>query len=96
VRRNDYGFTLGGPLWIPKLYNGKDRTFFFFNFRAVPRRTRGPQRPGTVPTDAERAGDFSGAVFPFITTPPDPLGRSFQAYTIMDPNSTSRAQAASS
>jgi hypothetical protein len=32
VRRNDYGFTLGGPVRIPKLYNGKDKTFFFFSF----------------------------------------------------------------
>ena len=32
VRRNDYGFTLGGPVRIPKVYNGKDKTFFFFNF----------------------------------------------------------------
>ncbi len=32
LRRNDYGFTLGGPVRIPKLYNGKDRTFFFFSF----------------------------------------------------------------
>src|SRR6516162_336652 len=31
-RRNDYGGTLGGPVWIPKLYNGKDKTFFFFNW----------------------------------------------------------------
>src|SRR6478672_5459955 len=32
VRRNDYGFTFGGPVRIPKIYNGKDKTFFFFNF----------------------------------------------------------------
>ena len=32
LNRNDYGFTLGGPVRIPKLYNGKDKTFFFFNF----------------------------------------------------------------
>ena len=32
VRRNDYGFSLGGPVEIPKLYNGRDKTFFFFNF----------------------------------------------------------------
>ena len=31
-RRNDYGFTLGGPLSIPKIYSGRDKTFFFFNF----------------------------------------------------------------
>lgn len=32
LNRNDYGFTLGGPVRIPKVYNGKDKTFFFFNF----------------------------------------------------------------
>ena len=32
ARRNDYGFTIGGPVMNPKLYNGKDKTFFFFNF----------------------------------------------------------------
>jgi hypothetical protein len=32
LRRNDYGFTFGGPIKIPKVYNGKDKTFFFFNF----------------------------------------------------------------
>jgi len=32
LRRNDYGFTLGGPVRIPKIYNGKDKTFFFFSF----------------------------------------------------------------
>jgi len=88
VRRNDYGFTLGGPLWIPKVYHGKDRTFFFFNFEQFREGQEVRNGLGTVPTDAERAGDFSGAVFPFITTPPDPLGRTFPAYTIMDPNST--------
>jgi hypothetical protein len=32
LNRNDYGFTLGGPVRIPKLYNGRDKTFFFFSF----------------------------------------------------------------
>src|SRR5437660_4443265 len=32
ARRNDYGFTVGGPVWIPKVYNGRDKTFFFFNW----------------------------------------------------------------
>src|SRR5215471_9819029 len=31
-RRNDYGGTFGGPFWIPKLYNGRDKTFFFFSY----------------------------------------------------------------
>ena len=30
-RRNDYGGTIGGPVWIPKIYNGHNKTFFFFN-----------------------------------------------------------------
>ena len=30
-RKNDYGFTIGGPVWIPKIYHGKNKTFFFFN-----------------------------------------------------------------
>ena len=37
IRRNDYGFNVGGPVWIPKLYNGKDKTFFFFNWESVSR-----------------------------------------------------------
>src|SRR5712691_9132951 len=32
ARRHDYGFTVGGPVVLPKLYNGHDKTFFFFNF----------------------------------------------------------------
>ena len=31
-RRNDYGGTIGGPVWIPKVYNGHNKTFFFFNW----------------------------------------------------------------
>src|SRR5215471_6735984 len=31
-RQDDYGFTVGGPIWIPKVYNGRDKTFFFFSW----------------------------------------------------------------
>src|SRR5207253_7459571 len=60
-RRNDYGFTFGGPIWIPKVYNGHDKTFFFFNFeqfRESQNVTTGLQN---VPTLAYRSGDFSAA-----------------------------------
>ena len=30
-RRHDYGFTIGGPVWIPHVYNGHDKTFIFIN-----------------------------------------------------------------
>lgn len=55
---NNYGFALGGPVWVPKLYHGKDRTFFFFaldNFR----RTDSSSRFVNVPTVKQRQGDFS-------------------------------------
>jgi Carboxypeptidase regulatory-like domain len=54
TRQNDYGFSLGGPVRIPKVYNGHDKTFFFFNFeqwRNVPYTSNGLY---TVPTLAMR------------------------------------------
>lgn len=50
TRQNDFGGTFGGPLVIPKLYNGKDRTFFFFSYEGM--RLRSPQAAITteVPT----------------------------------------------
>jgi len=61
ARRHDYGFTVGGPASIPKLYNGKDRSFFFFNFEQF-RETQYTGFTETVPTNAYRTGDFSGAI----------------------------------
>jgi hypothetical protein len=61
VRRNDYGFTLGGPLRIPKLYNGKDKTFFFFNFEQFRQTVTTNNGIATVPTPAYQAGNFAGA-----------------------------------
>ena len=55
------GFTLGGPLGIPGLYSGKDRTFFMFGFEHIkdvrPRFDAGGD--SWVPTEALRNGDFS-------------------------------------
>ncbi|MBM3767397.1 MAG: TonB-dependent receptor [Acidobacteria bacterium] len=58
VKRHQYGFTFGGPVLIPKLYNGKNKTFYFFSFEG--RRERDPiQGLFTIPTEIERRGDFS-------------------------------------
>ena len=58
---NDYGATLGGPIYIPKVINGKNKLFFFFSFSQ--NKTRQPARSSeitsTVPTMPERTGDFS-------------------------------------
>jgi Carboxypeptidase regulatory-like domain/TonB dependent receptor len=58
VRHNEFGGSLGGPVWIPKLYHGRDRTFFFVTWEGVPDRTPDPII-STVPTTAQRSGDFS-------------------------------------
>ena len=61
LRRNDWGFTVGGPIRIPKLYNGTNRTFFFFNFEQFRENRTTSNVFTTVPTDAYRAGDFNTA-----------------------------------
>lgn len=58
LRYNQYGGTVGGPVWIPKLYNGKNRTFFFVGYEQYKYRNAAIRR-GTVPTALERTGDFS-------------------------------------
>ncbi len=57
-QRNVFGGNVGGPVVIPKLYNGKDKTFFFFNYEGG-RQASPDQVLDTVPTTAQRAGDFS-------------------------------------
>lgn len=55
---NDYGVTAGGPVVIPHLYNGHNKTFFFGTFEGF-QFPRGQTIQNTVPTDAMRNGDFS-------------------------------------
>jgi Carboxypeptidase regulatory-like domain/TonB dependent receptor/TonB-dependent Receptor Plug Domain len=57
-KRNQFGLTSGGPLVIPKLYNGKNRTFWFFAYEGLRQRSL-RAFTGTVPTELERLGDFS-------------------------------------
>ncbi|HEY7334430.1 MAG TPA: TonB-dependent receptor [Bryobacteraceae bacterium] len=83
-RRNDYGFTLGGPVAIPKLYNGHDRTFFFFNWEQYRETQNINNQAITVPTAAYRAGNFSAALTG-RTLATDPLGRAIMENTIYDP-----------
>ncbi len=60
-KQNDYGGTLGGPVVIPHLYNGKDKTFFFFSWEQYRQHVGGTQT-STVPTTAELGGDFSATL----------------------------------
>lgn len=58
-RMNQFGGVLGGPVVFPKIYNGRGRTFFFGSYEGT-RRAKGSSYTATVPTDAQKNGDFSG------------------------------------
>ncbi len=94
LRQNDYGVTFGGPVWIPKVYNGRNRTFFFFSFEQFRQALLNNTLPATVPTPAYRQGDFSSLITTenrLVTTSSgpyvDPLGRNIPSGTIFDPTS---------
>jgi hypothetical protein len=69
-RLNTFGAQLGGPVRIPGLYDGRDRTFFFFDYEGT-RSRRGRIVNLAVPTDRQRKGDFSD--LPISQQPRDPL-----------------------
>lgn len=68
-QQNNYGFSVGGPVILPKLYHGRSRTFFHFSLDLF-RQNQAQNGIGTVPTEAMKNGDFSnfvngaGAVIP--------------------------------
>ncbi len=69
LRWNQYGFTLGGPIQIPKLFNGKNRLFFMANYEAF-REHNQTQSVYTNPSTAMWGGDFSQILpKPVITDP---------------------------
>jgi hypothetical protein len=57
-RQNDYGFTISGPVYIPKVHDGRNKTFFFFNWEES--NNHGVSTPtANVPTALQKTGDFS-------------------------------------
>lgn len=85
LRYNQFGGTIGGPVRIPKIYNGRDKTFFFFGYEQWHERSATINRT-SVPTARQRSGDFSqtfdttGAVIPIYdpaTTRANPAGNGF-------------------
>ncbi len=57
-KRNQFGAAFGGPVMIPKLYHGRNKTFFFVSWEDL-RQLGGIPFTTSVPTDLQRAGDFS-------------------------------------
>ena len=66
LRYNQFGGDIGGPVIFPHLYNGTNRTFFYFDYEGI----RQPQSTliagGIPPTEAQKAGDFSALSTPII------------------------------
>jgi hypothetical protein len=72
LRQNQFGFTAGGPVYLPRIYNGNNKTFFFASFQGLRVREVALRNNAVPPTEAERQGDFSRA----RVLPRDPLNNS--------------------
>src|ERR1700692_3662475 len=66
---NQYGYTVGGPVWIPKLFNGKNRLFFMSNYEGFKLRQQAQTFYTTFPA-AFRTGDFSSVLATHVITDP--------------------------
>jgi hypothetical protein len=73
-RQNQFGASFGGPVWIPKLYNGRNKTFFYFAYQGF-RFTQNSDSLLKVPTAAQLAGNessFPTQIYNPFSTRPDP------------------------
>ena len=86
-RKQDSGGSIGGPVFIPKVYDGRNKTFFFFNVEKYINRGNAGGTYLTVPTPELRNGDFSG-ILTGRTLGTDPLKRNIMENTIYDPSVT--------
>ncbi|MEO5926421.1 MAG: TonB-dependent receptor [Bryobacteraceae bacterium] len=98
VKQHDWGFTFGGPVRIPKVYDGKNQTFFFLSYEQYRSKNINTSNSTTVPLPAYRTGDFSNLIRAenrLITTSSgnavDALGRTIASGTIFDPNTQKTA-----
>ncbi|HUL36029.1 MAG TPA: TonB-dependent receptor [Candidatus Eisenbacteria bacterium] len=90
LRQNQFGVTIGGPVVIPKVFNGRNKLFFFADYEGF-RRVQGTVLTGSVPTDSEvNSGytNFQDLITGQSGANVDNLGRSFANGTILDPAST--------
>ncbi|MCS6951448.1 MAG: TonB-dependent receptor [Bryobacteraceae bacterium] len=86
LRQNQFGAVASGPVWLPRLYDGRNRTFFMFNYEGRRRREPGTIFTALVPDDNLRRGDFSG-----LLNRRNAAGQPLPAITIVDPLSDPNA-----
>src|SRR5215467_14183193 len=95
LKRNQFGLYLGGPWFIPKLYNGKNKTFFFIGWQGTRLRNVNAAKNALGPTVDELNGNFTTCGAPCNTAIKDPLGGVFPGNQIpvsrMDPVATAFA-----
>jgi hypothetical protein len=90
LRQNQFGFTAGGPVVIPKVFNGRNKVFFFGDYEGL-RRVQGTVLTGSVPSLAERSSGYTNLqdlIAAQSGTVTDALGRTMPAGTILDPATT--------
>jgi hypothetical protein len=90
LRQNQYGFSVGGPVVIPHVFDGRNKVFFFGDYEGFKRR-QGVPHNAAVPTALERSSGFTNLT-ELITdqsgTQTDALGRTMPTGTILDPATT--------
>jgi hypothetical protein len=90
LRQNQYGFSVGGPVVIPHVFDGRNKVFFFGDYEGF-RRRQGSPHTGSVPTLAERTSgytNFQDLITGQTGSETDALGRTMPTGTILDPATT--------
>ena len=86
LKMNDFGIFMGGPIWIPKLYHGRDKTFFFASYEAL-RLPRQEIKLENVPSLAMRSGDLTALGGPVLAPSQiSPLSQKILQYLYPLPN----------
>jgi hypothetical protein len=98
LKQNEYGGTFSGPVRLPKLYNGHDKTFFFFEYTQFAWRPSSNNASLTTLPDQYRAGNFQQALGPQLVSSTgelmyDLLGKPIYSGEIYDPLSTTQVTA---
>jgi len=101
-KQHNYGYSVGGPVLLPKIYNGRNKSFFFHNFERTKQKNYTSTSFTQLPTVDMKAGNFARLLSPAFTgnagsgtmVGTDALGRSVQFGAIFDPASARQAGSA--